>query len=271
MSAEDKLVAELNNDYLVNKVANKHFIQSIVKHTPAVLIATNDRGLVTFVEGNTRDMFGIEPPDFFERSLESIHDAFSTLGQYITQALLGDEVTTSLNVDGSVIRVWLTPVRRQNKVENVTLTCLDISINYELEKALKEVQRHYLLLAEHSTDLITKYTPDGICRYASPATSKVLGYRPDELIGKVVFELFHPSDQKSKRRIASKLLSDSGSDAISYRVQHRDDHYIWLETRTTAINDPETGEIVEIVAVSRDITERKESEERLLIWPTMIP
>lgn len=264
MSAEDKLVAELNNDYLVNKVANKHFIQSIVKHTPTVLIATNDRGLVTFVEGNTRDMFGIEPPDFFERPLESIHDAFTGLGQFITQALLGDEITASLNVDGTVIRVWLTPVRRQNKIESVTLTCLDISINYELEKALKEVQRHYLLLAEHSTDLITKYTPDGICRYASPATSKVLGYRPDELIGKVVFELFHPNDQKSKRRIASKLLSDSGSDAISYRVQHKDDHYIWLETRTTAINDPETGEIIEIVAVSRDITERKESEERLL-------
>ena len=141
----------MNNDYLANKVAHKHFTQAIVKHTPSVLISTNDQGIVNYVEGNTKDMFGVEPPDFFEKRLEETHEGLVSLTKYITQALLGDEVTTSLNIDGTIVRVWLTPIRRHNRIESVTLTCLDVSVNHELENALKEVQRHYLLLAEHST------------------------------------------------------------------------------------------------------------------------
>ncbi|MDH5546540.1 MAG: EAL domain-containing protein [Gammaproteobacteria bacterium] len=264
MSAEDMLIAEFSNETVTHRANYGHFIKTIVKHTPSVLLTLNELGQVTYIDGNSRDILGFDTDEMLGENLCLLHQSFTSMGDLIRQAMLGDEVTGTFEANGNQLRLWFSPIRKLNRIDHITVTCLDITSNLEMERALKEMQRHYLLLAEHSTDLITKYTNDGVCRYASPATTKVLGYRPDEIIGRVVFELFHPNDQKSKRRIIPRLLSDSGNETICYRVKHNDGHYVWMETRTKATMDPHTGDIAEIIAVSRDITERKESEERLL-------
>jgi len=100
--------------------------------------------------------------------------------------------------------------------------------------------------------------------YASPSVINVLGYNIDEMVGTNVFHYFHPDDLKSKRRFFGKLLDATSNDAICYRVRKKDGDYIWLETNSTVITHGQTGETLEVIAVSRDITERKETEERLL-------
>ncbi len=53
------------------------------------------------------------------------------------------------------------------------------------------------MMVEHSTDVIARHTLDGAYLYASPSSENLLGYTPEELMGKNVFELFHPEDRES--------------------------------------------------------------------------
>ncbi|WP_297085415.1 PAS domain S-box protein [Thermoleptolyngbya sp. C42_A2020_037] len=129
--------------------------------------------------------------------------------------------------------------------------------------ALRQSESRYRLLTEHATDLISGHAPDGTYRYASPACQALLGYRPEDLVGRSLAELLHPQDRESllKTDLPQSPLVSSGP--VVYRVRHADGHYVWFETRSKALHDPTTQQVQEIIAVSRDITERKQSEQLL--------
>ncbi|MEE9183826.1 MAG: response regulator [Acidimicrobiia bacterium] len=123
---------------------------------------------------------------------------------------------------------------------------------------LEDSEREFRLLAENSTDLITRHTLDGEFLYVSPASLSILGYEPDELLGRSLFDFLHEDDRSTVRRL---YISASASEAqtITYRARHKSGSYVWLETTGHANLDPESGEVVEIQANSRDVTERKQA------------
>lgn len=129
--------------------------------------------------------------------------------------------------------------------------------------ALRQSESRYRLLTEHATDLISGHAPDGTYRYASPACRALLGYSPEDLVGRSLADLLHPQDREDllKTALLQSLLVSSGP--VIYRIRHADGHYVWFETRSKALRDPATQQVQEIIAVSRDITERKQSEQLL--------
>ena len=141
-----------------------------------------------------------------------------------------------------------------------------MSLKDELEAGgmLRESEELYRLLAEHSTDMISKHTPEGVYTYASPACRCLLGYEPEELVGRDAYEFFHPDDLEQIRRTHSTILKRPDTYTVGYRIRRKDGAYIWFETTSRTVRDPNTNEVQEIIAVSRDITERKEAEEQAL-------
>ena len=127
----------------------------------------------------------------------------------------------------------------------------------ETGKTLAESEELYRLLAENSTDMISKHTPEGVYTYASPACRNLLGYEPEELLGRSVYTFFHLEDLKRMRNAHSKALERPDIYAVSYRIRRKSGSYIWFETTNRTVRDPETSEVLEIIAVSRDATERK--------------
>ncbi|MGC9528271.1 MAG: PAS domain S-box protein [Limnospira sp.] len=140
----------------------------------------------------------------------------------------------------------------------------DITERKLSEDALRESEARYRLLADHATDLISRHDAEGIYRYASPASRALLGYEPEELVGRSAYEFFHPEDVDRIKKSHQILLDTSDVDTVSYRVRRRDGTFIWFETTSHSLRDPETGQIQEIVSISRDITERKQAEDVLL-------
>jgi len=139
----------------------------------------------------------------------------------------------------------------------------NISDRKQAEEALRQSEARYRLMADNSTDLIGRHTSEGMYLYASPACQTLLGYEPDELVGRSVYEFFHPEDYKSIQLPDRAIPEESDIRTNAYRIRRRDGSYIWFETTSKAVRDPELGTVREIVAVSRDITERKRVEERL--------
>ncbi|TVR09534.1 MAG: response regulator [Phormidium sp. GEM2.Bin31] len=136
----------------------------------------------------------------------------------------------------------------------------------------QETEQRYRLMAENSTDLIARQNLDGQFLYASPACEVLLGYKPKELIDRYARDLVHPLDRDHFNYSTAEVLTSSGSVTLSYRIRHKDGHYIWFETTSRAFNQGKSNSpprqtpdspIREIVSVSRDITERKLAEEDL--------
>ena len=131
------------------------------------------------------------------------------------------------------------------------------------EEALRDSERRYRLLAENATDMISRYDPEGIYLYASPVCTSMLGYEPEELVGHSAYEFFHPDDLDAIRESHSTIVEEPIIYRVSYRIRRRDGAYLWVETTSKTIRDAETGQVQEIIAITRDITQRRRAEEAL--------
>ncbi|MGF1470564.1 MAG: PAS domain S-box protein [Rubrobacteraceae bacterium] len=130
-------------------------------------------------------------------------------------------------------------------------------------EALRESEALYRLLAENSTDMISKHTPEGVYTYASPASRDLIGYEPEELAGRSAYDFFHPDDLKEIEESHSYVLGEQDTYTTSYRIRRKDGEYTWFETTSRAVRSDSTGEVREIIAVSRDITDRRRIEAGL--------
>ncbi|MCI0356879.1 MAG: PAS domain S-box protein, partial [Planctomycetaceae bacterium] len=139
----------------------------------------------------------------------------------------------------------------------------DITAHKSAEQALRESEGRYRLLADHSSDLIGRHTPAGRWLYVSPASQKILGYRPDELVGLDPFEFIHPDDRGDCMLNLQRLIETGEAPASTYRARHADGHFVWLETSAKAVRDAASGQVREVVATSRDVTERIEAMRKL--------
>ncbi|WP_104202565.1 PAS domain S-box protein [Billgrantia saliphila] len=135
--------------------------------------------------------------------------------------------------------------------------------NAELEaraSELDEEKRHYQWLAESTTDLISRHARDGTFLYASQAARELLGYEPEALIGVSAYELFHPSDLADLLNKSPRIYYHDGFYQQTYRFRAKDGHYVWFETTSRTRRDPHTGELLDILCVSRDVGRRIRAE-----------
>ena len=133
---------------------------------------------------------------------------------------------------------------------------------WQIQVTLAERDRQFRLLAENSSDMISRHDIEGVFLYVSPACQTIVGYKPDELIGKDVLPFVHPEDKEQLIKLLSSSPWNDPTAAIPYRALHKNGEYIWLETTARVIYDDD-NKIVEIQASSRDITERKQAQVAL--------
>ena len=117
----------------------------------------------------------------------------------------------------------------------------------------------YRFLADNSMDLITRHSADGCVRYASPATQALLGRDPDELVGLTPAALVHPDDLPLVQGALMEASYFGRLGEAQVRFRRRDGSHVWAEIRCR----PGAGG-GDIVAVTRDITERKAHERALV-------
>jgi PAS domain S-box-containing protein len=156
------------------------------------------------------------------------------------------------------------PVRdRHATVYRVASVSQDITRQKWAWETLQESEERYRLLAENVRDMISRHNPDGVFLYASPSCRPLLGYKPEDLLGRSLTEYVHPEDLRGILRHHPTLFDALAAGAVAYRVRKSDGTYIWIETTARSVKKVVSDDVRELAAVSRDISDRKEREEVL--------
>jgi len=140
----------------------------------------------------------------------------------------------------------------------------DITERKEREMALAASEARYRLLADHSIDLIVQQNPAFEFTYISPSSERILGYQPDELIGKSTVDVVHPDDVP--RILQSRVEFPDGPRPLTpniFRFQHKDGHYVWLERAGQPVFSEDTHELLGFVGSVRDVSARMQAEQAL--------
>jgi len=137
----------------------------------------------------------------------------------------------------------------------------------EVETARRSVAKSealYRLIAENATDVIIRMTAGGVMLYVSPAC-RLMGWEPEELIGRKTIEFTHPDDRAYAETIVADLFRGAPINRTvrrEYRVMRKDGGFAWMEGNPTLVPGVDGGP-VEVITVFRDVTLRRALEDNL--------
>ena len=144
----------------------------------------------------------------------------------------------------------------------VTLALESTALSEEIHR--RESEERFRALVQNSSDVVAIVRADGVTSYISPVVERILGYKPEHGVGRNAFQppMMHPDDADRVRQIFARLMGSPGAEATTdFRLRHVDGRWVQVEaTSKNLLYDPNIGGIV---VNYRDITERKNFEERL--------
>jgi diguanylate cyclase (GGDEF)-like protein/PAS domain S-box-containing protein len=169
--------------------------------------------------------------------------------------------------DGSY--VWVESISRALPAEagrpaEQLVVVRDIDLRVAAEHRLKESEMRHRLLAENGADMVFQMDVELVRQYVSPACREILGWEPEELIGKRAFGTVHPDDADHVAQVFQSVLCGRSERAVVVnRMLHRNGNWIWVEAQLRTLRDLQSGAPSGIIGSLRDISVRKAAEDRL--------
>lgn len=138
----------------------------------------------------------------------------------------------------------------------------DVTARTEAEQLVESRERHFRSLVQNSSDMVFIADANGVMLEATPSVERVLGYTPEDLIGRSRFDFFHPDDlELAISKFAADAANPGPPAPVELRVRDAAGAWRWLEcTATNLLDDPDVGGMV---LNARDVSERRELHEQL--------
>ena len=122
----------------------------------------------------------------------------------------------------------------------------------------------FSLIGENAADMIAVVTVQGERLYNSPSYQKLLGYTPEDLEKTSAYEQIHPDDQPAVKVAAEEAKKTGIGRRVEYRIRHKNGEWRVLESTASAVRNAQ-GDVEKLIIVNRDITERRQLEQQLLL------
>jgi PAS domain S-box-containing protein len=253
-------------------------LAAIVESSDDAILSKNLDGIIHSWNKGAERIYGYSAAEMMGRHVSSLVPPSypDDTPEIMRRLRLGERIehyeTKRQAKNGTVLNVSLTisPVRDEKGVIiGASAVARDITERKRSEQelqqsrqALQDSELRFRSLVQNSSDIITVLEADGTVRYESPSLERILGYKPEDLVGKNAFDLVHPDDRARVMAVFQEHLPVRGSIApLELRFRHKDGNWRTLEaTGNNLLHEPG---VAGIVVNSRDITERKRTEDVL--------
>ena len=131
--------------------------------------------------------------------------------------------------------------------------------NRNKAQQLIDAKNWYRLLADNTIDLVCLHNLDTTFKYISPSVKVLLGYSPEDLIGKFPQDFIHPEDLDKFKNQIGNIIQEDKRISEQVRLKNSNGQYFWFETNATLVF--ENNLPVSFQSSSRDITQRKNAEQ----------
>lgn len=175
----------------------------------------------------------------------------------VTETPAGDKV---LNY-----RIISSPIKDENgKVVSAIEMVEDITEQKQAEDALRESNDRFRNLVETTSDWVWEVDKNGFYTYASPKVYDLLGYQPEDILGKTPFDLMAPDEASRVAEIFTSIVASRRPfNDLENTSLHKDGYPVVLETSGVPILDTDDT-LLGYRGIDRDITMRKNMEDELL-------
>jgi PAS domain S-box-containing protein len=235
------------------------------------LASADDR--ITEVNPALAQMLGFEnKEDLLNREIASLYlkpeDRTEEQNQLNDLGFLrAHEVSLKHRQDGrDVVAVHTTAAIRDpaGKFVRYQGTFVDVTEQREMERRLHREQEFAGRLMDSFPDLVIALDTQARYTFVSPQIFDILGFRPEELIGKRMGGRTDPSDRTAMLEMFDDLIFQRLSEGqIEYRTQHKNGAWLVFRASARPLHD-ETGRITGVIASARDITEQQRLQQQLI-------
>jgi PAS domain S-box-containing protein len=253
------------------------YIETVLEQAPiGFAIHTIDDGVGRFVSARFEEIYGIPRGtiDSHHTFFDKIWPDHPDLREEIRRRVVADMASGDArrmcwkNVpvplrsgETRYITAMNIPVLDQNLMVS---TVQDVTEQVRTENALRQSEERFRQVAENVGDFIWEVDADGLYRYTSPSVERILGYTPEDLVGKKHFyDLFAPEAREGLKAAVFKAFAARESfRALPNPNVSKEGKVVHLETSGAPMMD-EAGNLVGYRGADTDITERKRAEEEL--------
>ena len=181
------------------------------------------------------------------------------LGKVASDALKsGKKEELEVKVDSKVYWMLFVPFTKEGYVN---IYALDITERKKTENKLMQSEEKYRNIIKNTNDIIISIDAKGVLTYVSPQADKY-GIKPQELIGKNIFEIVYPQDVKRVMKDFKETMTTGREFPTVFRIMNHKGKIYWFEELGKLIKD-NSGRILGSQGTLRDITDRKIAEDEL--------
>ncbi|MGL5192925.1 MAG: PAS domain-containing protein, partial [Chroococcales cyanobacterium] len=251
LEASDRAQARLNLEKALDR------LQAVLDTVPGCVSWVGSDLRYLGVNRYLASLFGRSPVDFVNHPvgfLQTRQEFPNLLQQFFESSLHKTTAEVGLEIEGN-LRQYLVGVEKYNQGKSAVCVGIDITDLKETEQALRQERALLRSLIDSIPDLIFYKDKQSLYQRVNQAFQRFTAREEGEILGKTDQELFSAEAAKICAEIDQRILTEGQLLRMEEQLEQFDGSQTWLETIQTPFFDP-TGEIVGIIGISRDITER---------------
>jgi PAS domain S-box-containing protein/putative nucleotidyltransferase with HDIG domain len=208
--------------------------------------------------GKSFDALNMMPPQVVPQMFSLLNNVLS--GQQVqpfevdTYARSGEKLS---------LEVHLSPLRKGAKIVGAFVTTRNIVERKMAAEALINSDERFRNLVENTSDWVWEVNEKAVYTYVSPKVREILGYEPQEVLGKAIFDLMPLKEATCMTKtFASAIVARQPLKFVQIINLHKNGHSVMMETSAAPILDSE-GQIHGYRGIHRDVTGRRQTEQQL--------
>lgn len=244
--------------------------KAIVENSRTAVVVVQDEKVV-YVNLRTCEQTGYTREEVLGTSIwDYLHpDEVAEVADAQRRRLAGEDIPTdrvvrAVTKSGEIkyFDLRATPIQHKG-APAILLNLLDVTDNVRAQQAVAKSEHEFRDLVEKTSDWVWQTDENSIYTYSSPRSRELLGYEPEEIVGRSSFDLMSPEEAKRVSKLAAPILKKREPFTLfENALLHRDGHLVMVETSAEPVFNDQ-GEFRGYRGTDRDITERKKAEQAL--------